>query len=85
MRKAARRATEQVELCSGVSPPRTPADPARRRPPHCLDYFHGALHLDPSGSRIADDGWNWGPVTAQELAAHTDTGLLRWRVEDPRE
>ncbi|WHT19946.1 hypothetical protein N8J89_02380 [Crossiella sp. CA-258035] len=29
---------------------------------HQLDYFRGALHRNPSGTRVADDGWVWGPV-----------------------
>ncbi len=29
---------------------------------HYLEYFHGALHLNPSGSRVADDGWIWQPI-----------------------
>jgi hypothetical protein len=32
------------------------------RPGHYLDYFHGALHVSPSGSKIVDDGWVWHPV-----------------------
>jgi hypothetical protein len=32
------------------------------RPEHYLDYFHGALSVNPSGTRIADDGWIWHPV-----------------------
>lgn len=28
---------------------------------HMLDYFHGALAVSPSGTRIADDGWVWHP------------------------
>lgn len=32
------------------------------RPEHYLDYFHGALHLSPMGTRILDDGWVWHPV-----------------------
>ncbi|MFO0807646.1 MAG: hypothetical protein U0746_03400 [Gemmataceae bacterium] len=31
------------------------------RPEHYLDYFHGALHVSPSGARIVDDGWVWHP------------------------
>lgn len=33
-----------------------------QRPKHYLDYFHGALHLSPSGQEILDDGWIWHPV-----------------------
>jgi len=31
-------------------------------PEHYLDYFHGALHLSPKGTRILDDGWVWHPL-----------------------
>ncbi len=27
-----------------------------------VDYFHGALHVSPSGRWVADDGWVWAPV-----------------------
>jgi hypothetical protein len=33
-----------------------------RRPEHYLDYFHGRLSLNPSQSRLLDDGWVWAPV-----------------------
>lgn len=36
--------------------------PGEPRPPHYLDYFHGALHLSPGGRWVADDGWVWHPV-----------------------
>ncbi|MFG0317530.1 MAG: hypothetical protein ACF8XB_09665, partial [Planctomycetota bacterium JB042] len=32
------------------------------RPPHYLDSFHGALRVNPSGTRAAVDGWIWHPV-----------------------
>ena len=32
------------------------------RPPHYLDYFHGALLVSPDSTRILDDGWVWHPV-----------------------
>ncbi|MEU6487148.1 DUF6304 family protein [Streptomyces sp. NPDC046887] len=38
--------------------PLTPREPDGARP---LDYFHGALAVSPGGTRIADDGWVWGP------------------------
>lgn len=43
---------------------RNPTSYARgeKRPPHYLDYFHGALHLSPKGTRLLDDGWVWHPV-----------------------
>jgi hypothetical protein len=31
-------------------------------PAHYLDYFHGALHLSPAGTKLLDDGWIWHPV-----------------------
>jgi hypothetical protein len=43
------------------------------RPAHYLDYFHGALHLSPNGTRIADDGWVWHPV-----GIVTTWDLLAW-------
>lgn len=52
------------------------------RPAHYLDYFHGGLHLSPSGARIADDGWVWHPagvVTTWDLAAW---GENAWESED---
>ncbi|ATE71614.1 hypothetical protein CNO08_09785 [Lysobacter capsici] len=33
-----------------------------KAPPHYLDYFHGRLQPNPSGSRLFDDGWAWQPV-----------------------
>ncbi|WP_053720915.1 hypothetical protein [Saccharothrix sp. NRRL B-16348] len=43
--------TERVTAWSGDDP----------KPEHYLDYFHGALLLDPSGRWLLDDGWTWGP------------------------
>ena len=31
-------------------------------PEHHLDYFHGALYVNPNSTRILDDGWVWSPV-----------------------
>lgn len=31
-------------------------------PEHHLDYFHGALYVNPKSTRILDDGWVWSPV-----------------------
>jgi hypothetical protein len=31
-------------------------------PEHHLDYFHGALYVNPNSTRILDDGWVWHPV-----------------------
>ncbi|WP_063627985.1 hypothetical protein [Actinospica robiniae] len=42
--------------------PEPASDAGVESPPHYLDYFHGALHANPSGSRIADDGWLWHPL-----------------------
>jgi hypothetical protein len=40
----------------------SPYEPGKAAPEHYLDYFHGALHLSPSGRWLADDGWVWHPV-----------------------
>jgi len=51
---------------------RTPTSHARGEEQHYLDYFHGGLHLSPTGTQIADDGWVWHPVgvvTAWSLEA----------------
>jgi hypothetical protein len=42
------------------------------RPPHYLDYFHGALHVSPNGTYILSDGWVWHPVGIPAI----------WRVEN---
>jgi hypothetical protein len=42
------------------------------RPPHYLDYFHGALYVSPNGTYILSDGWVWHPVGVPTI----------WRVED---
>lgn len=34
----------------------------QERPPHYLDYFHGAVYVSPGGTHILDDGWVWHPV-----------------------
>lgn len=50
------------------------------RPPHDLDFFHGALTVSPDGRHVADDGWVWAPsgvVTAWSLS--------RWLDENPYE
>ncbi|MFE0463524.1 hypothetical protein ACFW1A_30160 [Kitasatospora sp. NPDC058965] len=39
-----------------------PAESGNPRPPHYLDYFHGALLVSPDGRHIVDDGWIWSPV-----------------------
>jgi hypothetical protein len=36
--------------------------PGEERPPHYLDYFHGALYVSPERTHILDDGWVWHPV-----------------------
>ena len=47
------------------------------RPPHYLDYFHGALYLSPGGTHILDDGWVWHPVGVPAIWS-----LDRWLTED---
>lgn len=42
------------------------------RPAHYLDYFHGALHVSPSGTYVLSDGWVWHPVGIPTV----------WRVEN---
>jgi hypothetical protein len=32
------------------------------RPPHYLDYFHGALYVSPDHTYILSDGWVWHPI-----------------------
>jgi len=57
--------------------------PDRERPDHYLDYFHGGLHLSPTGRRVADDGWVWHPVgvpSAWELRRWLDGNV--WESED---
>lgn len=54
--------------------------PDRRQgeaPPHYLDYFHGALIVDPTGTRVVDDGWIWHPV-----GVPTTFSLARWYGEN---
>ncbi len=51
-------------------------------PAHYLDYFHGALYVNPGGTRVAVDGWVWHPVgvvTTWSLAAWSDNP---WESED---
>lgn len=43
------------------------------RPEHYLDYFHGALYVDPTSTHIVDDGWIWHPV-----GVPTTWSLERW-------
>lgn len=47
-------------LLSGRGP--TSFRSGETRPEHYLDYFHGALHVNPSSTWIVDDGWVWHPV-----------------------
>lgn len=49
-------------------------------PDHALDYFHGALHVNPSCTRIVDDGWIWAPVGVPQ-----SWSLDRWFSENVRE
>ena len=46
-------------------------------PPHYLDYFHGALIVDPTGTRVVDDGWIWHPVGVPVVFR-----LARWHGEN---
>lgn len=41
------------------------------RPPHYLDYFHGALHISPNAVHLANDGWVWHPAGVP----------MTWKVE----
>ena len=50
---------------------------SEQRPDHYLDYFHGALHVSPSGKRIIDDGWIWMPVGVPQ-----SWSLDRWLSEN---
>lgn len=54
-----------------------------KAPPHYLDYFHGRLHPNPSGSRLLDDGWVWQPVGIPRVfdAVAWLTGNV-WESED---
>jgi hypothetical protein len=48
------------ELLSERSP--TQYKEGEPRPPHYLDYFHGALYVSPNGTYILSDGWVWHPA-----------------------
>jgi hypothetical protein len=48
-----------------------------KEPEHYLDYFHGALHVNPSSTRIVDDGWIWHPVGVPQIWS-----LERWFFEN---
>jgi hypothetical protein len=52
------------------------------RPAHYLDYFHGRLHISPSGRSIVDDGWVWHPygVVTQWTLDAWETNV--WESED---
>ncbi len=49
----------------------------KKQPPHYLDYFHGALIVDPTGTRVIDDGWVWHP-----LGVPVAFSLARWQGEN---
>jgi hypothetical protein len=53
---------------------------AKERPPHYLDYFHGALYVSPGQRRILDDGWVWHPVGIPQAWE-----LERWLMDNPWE
>lgn len=40
----------------------THANEGEPDPDHYLDYFQGALHVSPDGTKVVDDGWVWHPV-----------------------
>ncbi|MGH9886370.1 MAG: hypothetical protein ACREBE_12625 [bacterium] len=63
------------KLLSARESPRYGED--RKQPPHYLDYFHGALVVDPSGTRVVDDGWIWHPVGVPVVFS-----LARWHTEN---
>jgi hypothetical protein len=50
------------------------------KPPHYLDYFHGAVYLNPGGTRILDDGWVWHPMGIPVVWSRN-----RWLSENPWE
>jgi hypothetical protein len=50
------------------------ADP---RGDHYLDYFHGALYVQPENEYVLDDGWIWHP-----LGVPTVWSLSRWVREN---
>ena len=50
---------------------------SEREPEHYLDYFHGALYVNPSYTRIVDDGWIWHPVGVPQTWS-----LDRWFSEN---
>jgi hypothetical protein len=52
----------------------------KEQPEHHLDYFHGALYVNPPSTRILDDGWIWHPV-----GVPTAWSLDRWFSENPWE
>lgn len=50
---------------------------------HYLDYFHCGLHVSPSGTQIADNGWVWQPsgiVTTWSVERWLDDNV--WESED---
>ena len=51
---------ETGRLLTGRGP--TSYTSGEERPPHYLDYFHGGLHVSPSGTKVLDDGWVWQPM-----------------------
>ncbi len=50
------------------------------RPPHYLDYFHGALQVSPKGMHILNDGWIWHPV-----GVPTIWNVENWCLSNPWE
>ena len=58
------------------------------RPDHYLDYFHGALYVNPSVTRIIDDGWIWHPVgvpqtwSLERWFSENVWGIGGWTIEE---
>ncbi len=53
------------------------------RPDHYVDYFQGALHVSPDGSRVVSDGWVWQPMGVPllwDLARWLDGDV--WQAEE---
>jgi hypothetical protein len=49
----------------------------KEQPEHHLDYFHGAIYVNPNGAYIADDGWVWHPVGIPNVWS-----LERWLTDN---
>lgn len=73
---------ECFNLSKNISPTERYIAPYEQenRPEHCLDYFHGALHVSPNAESIFDDGWVWSPV-----AMPCVWSLTHWLKHNPFE